>query len=277
MLETLYGPPAKLCPNCEKPVTVKGSTFCGVSCANASRKRPATNGRVCKICQKPLHGRQENACSRAHSGSQPFVAVHETSAPDAAVKTASTADHMINIEAVKRLRYAGKTRPEIAKELGVSKHTVQRIINAHQIPLTLARRTIASEGPSIARVAIRPPSAASNIDNIEAVKRLRAAGKYRPEIAAELGLSKHTVQKIIQQNDIPRPDVPRVSDRPPARPAAKRRPITIPLREVIRWASDLGCRRDIDAVSRAMRRADPSHPGFVLGESPRGMSWSRKE
>ncbi len=265
MLETLYGPPAKLCPNCERPVTVKGSTFCGVSCANASRKRPATNGRVCKICQKPLHGRQENACCRAHSGSQPFVAVHETSAPGVAVRPASTADHMTSIEAVKRLRCAGKTRPEIVKELGISKHTVQRIINAHQIPLTLAR------------VAIRPPSAASNIDNIEAVRRLRAAGKYRPEIAAELGLSKHTVQTIIQQNDIPRPDVPRVSDRPPARPAAKRRPITIPLREVIRWAFDLGCRRDIEAVSRAMRRADPSHPGFVLGESPRGLSWSRKE
>ncbi len=208
-VKPLYGPPAKLCPNCERPVTVKGSTFCGVACANASRKRPATNGRFCKACGIPLYSRQKTACCKAHS-----------------------------------------YMPPTAKE-----------------PTT----------PS--KAVVKPPSAASNSDNIEAVKRLRAAGKYRLEIAAELGLSKHTVQTIIQQHDIPRPDVPRVSDRSPAKPTAKRRPITIPLREVIRWAFDLGCRRgaSVDEVSRAMRREDPSHPGFVLGESPRGMSWSKNE
>ncbi len=201
MLETLYGPPAKLCPNCERPVTVKGSTFCGVSCANAHRRRPVTE-RFCKTCGIPLHGRQKTACSKAHT-----------------------------------------------------------------YPL-----------------AARPPSAVDDAGNIAAVKRLRAAGKERKVIARELGISKGSVQQIISKNGIPRTAAPpkrSTTNGSPPLPVhrTKRRPITIPLREVIRWAFDLGCRRgaSVDEVSRAMRRADPSHPGFVLGESPRGMSWSRKE
>lgn len=207
----IYGPPAKLCPNCDKPVMVKGSTFCGVPCANASRRRPATNGRFCKTCGIPLYSRQKTACCKAHSYDPPTT---------------------------KESNEAGKA-------------------------------------------IVKPPSAANNTDNIDAVKQLRAAGKERKEIARELGLSKSAVQKIISKNDIPRTVAPAkqrtTNGSPPSVGPAKRRPITIPLREVIRWAFDLGCRRDIESVSRAIRRADPSHPGFVLGESPRGMSWSRKE
>ncbi len=202
---SFYGPPAKLCPNCDKtPITKRGATFCSIACANAFRKRPmAPNGRFCKICQKPLYGRQKNSCSLAHTYQPPDPKPVQCKT----VRPPSAVDLEVNITGVKRLRAAGMAREAIGQELGISKHIVQRIINAHGIPLAAP--------------------------------------------------------------------VSRVTDRPSLERPAKRRPITIPEREVIRWAAYFGCRRDINAVSRAMRQEDPSHPGFVLGDSPRGMSLRR--
>lgn len=49
-------------------------------------------------------------------------------------------------------------------------------------------------------------------------------------------------------------------------------PIPVPLRELIRHGRELGLAveraMDVDAVSRAMRRAVPGHPGFVLALAP---------
>ncbi len=157
----------------------------------------------------------------------------------------------------------------------------ERFCKTCGIPLRGRQKTACSKAHTYP-LAARPPSASDDAGNIAAVKRLRAAGKERKVIAREVGISKGVVQQIISKNGIPRTAAPSKrrttndSSPPPIRPT-KRRPITIPPREVIRWAFDLGCRRDIEAVSRAIRREDPSHPGFVLGESPRGMSWSRKE
>lgn len=104
--------------------------------------------------------------------------------------------------------------------------------------------------------------------------RLFAAGEKREEIIAAVNaMPGGQIESIIQfdwygrHTGARRPaGWDRVSQTVKAAPlrGLSRSPAGIPLREVYRLAAELHCPRDVDAVSRAEKQRDPSHPGYRL-------------
>lgn len=133
-----------------------------------------------------------------------------------------------------------------------------RVCQRCEKPLSRKQKTYCSL--ACQRDAARPKTDSGLNDRII---ELAMAGHTMRDISKQLGISLGSVvgRWSRHKGNLQHPKCLHPSPRHP-------RPIAIPLREVVRLAGELGVARrfctDVQVVSRAMRRANPGHPGLVL-------------
>lgn len=233
------------CGECGKPLPRDKVLFCDFACANKARVRDHGN---CKTCSKPLRRGQIAFCGmecRVKVWHAETLSLYESGLPSSA----------------------------IAEKLGINERGLQKRMSA----LGIKRRHYSPE--QIAEFKRLYESGAPDAELIAGVNAL--PGKRMLGAGAVEGLrSRLKLRRNQTESDRVRKSW---ATRRKSKPAAEQAPsdprVGIPLREVYRWGADLGVplskRGDVHAVSRAMKRENPEHPGFVL-VSARAVQWPPK-
>lgn len=226
----------KACPVCQATVRVKRLTYCSNACAAKARVIARD---PCKQCGSPI-GRKGNQ----------FCSV--------------------------RCAWDARMAPRPCIVCGTN-------------PARSERRTCSAECTARSRRRVRNPLYTDDL--VAQIRKLRGEGVKLADVAAQTGMREGQIGGLIGRNEIafyrparppkekapPKPRVVRVAaPKPPKqiviKPVAAKpstpRPVSLRLREVYQWGATLNVpselRGNIAAVSRAMRRDDPTHPGFVL-------------
>lgn len=266
-----------LCDQCHtNPLKPQAFRYCSRLCAKAAEKaRAATRPRltatgVCPRCGNPTSPGAIH-CSSA--------CAHEARALERGV-----CEHCGGPKR-RRRRFCGKACADLARTKPPRFCRCGAVLSSQAN--TYCSTRCAADARMAARRAAEPP-------DLEArVRAGRAAGDSLTTIAERIGVPHQMIKALCSRLGIywqrvakpaPPPKAPKAAKLAKAAAPAKRRHrraslpddepgprapgVRIPLREVYRYAAELGLPRsragDIAAVSAAMRRVCPGHPGFLL-------------
>jgi hypothetical protein len=236
------------CARCGEPVRERRNQYCSPECYRPSRVRP------CYGCGKRLtRVNQKFYCSHACQFAHPMPLPWD--------------DELRRLRVVEK-----KTYREIAGVLGIPQNRVEHRGQKLQLPpLTVHVGAPRKFSPEQCAVIAKLYPAGTSRDAIKAAVTALPGGRletpegllritrrlkvYRPPGATRSAARTKMTQRWTANHP------------PKAKPKATPG-VGIPLREVYRWGADLGVplsqRGDVAAVSRAMKRDDPTHAGFFL-------------
>lgn len=240
--------PLPSCRHCGVTITSRARIYCSRACSASARRHAKGN---CKTCNATLRRAGMIYCS-LKCRPKPTHVLPPCKVCGGSLRRGSVAYCSQACASI------GRFPPAFCVVCDKPKRRGRRSTCSSECYVVLSRRTI---------------NPVYTPELLETVRVLRADGKPRDEIATHVGITTNQLDGLLGRRKFPAPQkitAPIVPKPPKALKASVSTgsPRGIPLREVMRWGADLGLpyaqRGDVDAVSRAMRRADPSHPGFRL-------------